>query len=76
MKFPIRIIFSAALFAVVLTCVVSATAGDRYDTRGNILIANQFNNWVLEIDPRTPRDQRVVRRRFLDRRPGFRSRSQ
>jgi hypothetical protein len=53
MKFPIKITSSAALVAVVLACAVSAAAGDHYNQRGNILIADQFNNRVLEVDPQT-----------------------
>jgi hypothetical protein len=46
MKLPIRIIFSAAVIAVVLACVVTAAAADHY------LIADQFNNRVIEVDHR------------------------
>ena len=53
MKLPIKIIFSAALVAVVLACTVTASAGDHYNKHGNILIADQFNNRVLEVDPKT-----------------------
>ena len=53
MKFPIKIAFSAALVAVVLACTVAAVAGDYYNKAGNILIADQFNNRVLEVDPVT-----------------------
>lgn len=53
MKFPIKIVFSAALVAVVLTCTVAAVAGDYYNKKGNILIADQFNNRVLEVNPQT-----------------------
>jgi len=53
MKLPIKIIFSAALVAVVLACTVTASAGDWYNKPGNILIADQFNNRVLEVNPQT-----------------------
>jgi hypothetical protein len=53
MKLPIKIILSAAVAAVVLACTVAATAGDYYNKRGNILIADQFNNRVLEVNPQT-----------------------
>lgn len=53
MKLPIKIVFSAALFAVVLTCTGTAAASDHYNKPGNILIADQFNNRVLEVDPAT-----------------------
>ena len=53
MKLPVKIIFSAALVAVVLGCTVTASAGDHYNKHGNILIADQFNNRVLEVDPKT-----------------------
>src|SRR5258708_13137606 len=46
MKLPIKIIFSAALVAVVLTCTFPAAAADHY------LIADQFNNRVIEVDHR------------------------
>jgi PQQ-like domain len=53
MKLPIKIMFFAALVAVVLACTVTASAGDYYNKRGNILIADQFNNRVLEVNPKT-----------------------
>jgi len=53
MQLPIKIIFSAALVAVVLACAVTASAGDWYNKPGNILIADQFNNRVLEVNPQT-----------------------
>src|SRR5713101_3286483 len=46
MQLPIKIIFSAALVAVVLACTVPAAAADHY------LIADQFNNRVIEVDHR------------------------
>jgi len=53
MKLPIQITFFAALVAVVLACSNAANAGDHYNKRGNILIADQFNNRVLEVNPKT-----------------------
>jgi outer membrane protein assembly factor BamB len=53
MKLPIKIIFFATLLAVVLACTVIASADDHYNKHGNILIADQFNNRVLEVDPET-----------------------
>jgi hypothetical protein len=53
MKLPIKITSFAALVAVVLACTVTASAGDHYNKHGNILIADQFNNRVLEVDPKT-----------------------
>lgn len=53
MKLPIKITFFAALVAVVLACSHAAIAGDYYNKRGNILIADQFNNRVLEVNPKT-----------------------
>jgi hypothetical protein len=53
MELPIKIVFSATLVAVALACTVAATAGDFYNKRGNILIADQFNNRVLEVNPKT-----------------------
>ena len=46
MKLLIQIIFSAALVAVVLASTVPAAAADHY------LIADQFNNRVIEVDHR------------------------
>src|SRR5260370_24335231 len=44
---PIKMVFSAALIAaVVLGCTVAAAAADHY------LIADQFNNRVIEVDHR------------------------
>jgi len=53
MKRPNKTIFAAALVALVLACAVAATAGEFYNKNGNILIADQFNNRVLEVDPQT-----------------------
>jgi len=53
MKHPIKITFSAALVAVVLACSVTAAASEHYNKAGNVLIADQFNNRVLEVDPQT-----------------------
>jgi outer membrane protein assembly factor BamB len=53
MKLPIKITFAGALLALVLACTISATAGDWYNKNGNILIADQFNNRVLEVNPQT-----------------------
>jgi outer membrane protein assembly factor BamB len=53
MKFPIKIMCFAALVAVVLACCNAAIASDYYNKRGNILIADQFNNRVLEVNPAT-----------------------
>lgn len=50
MKHPIKIIFCVAL---VLASTVFAVAGDYYNKKGNILIADQFNNRVLEVNPQT-----------------------
>jgi hypothetical protein len=53
MRISVKTIFSTALVALVLACAVTAAAADRYNKAGNILIADQFNNRVLEINPRT-----------------------
>jgi outer membrane protein assembly factor BamB len=53
MKHPIKIVFFAAVIAVVLACTMAAAAGDFYNKPGNILIADQFNNRVLEVNPAT-----------------------
>ncbi len=50
MKSPIKIVFSAALL---LVFAAFASAGDYYNKKGNILIADQFNNRVLEVNPQT-----------------------
>jgi hypothetical protein len=50
MKLPIKIIFSAALVAVVLACTATASAGDHYNKHGNTLISDQFNDQVIEVD--------------------------
>jgi hypothetical protein len=53
MKFPFKLMSFAALIAAVLSCCVAATAADYYNRKGNILIADQFNNRVLEVDAQT-----------------------
>src|ERR1035441_3154966 len=53
MKFPFKLMSFAALIAAVLSCCVAATAADYFNRKGNILIADQFNNRVLEVDPQT-----------------------
>src|ERR1700686_495336 len=53
MKLPVKIIYAALVAAAVLACAVAASAGDYYNKHGNILIADQFNNRVLEVDPKT-----------------------
>jgi len=51
MKLPAKI--SATLVAIMLASATLAAAADGYNRRGNILIADQFNNRVLEVDPAT-----------------------
>ena len=53
MKFRMKMISFAALVAVVVSCSLAASAGEYYNRKGNILIADQFNNRVLEVDPET-----------------------
>jgi hypothetical protein len=53
MKLPIKITLSLALVTVVLACTGAAMAGDYYNKKGNILIADQFNNRILEVNPQT-----------------------
>ena len=53
MKIPSKILLSAVLVGVVLALSNAALAGDWYGKKGNILIADQFNNRVLEVDPAT-----------------------
>ena len=53
MKLPVRIVFAAALVAVVLAYTVTAPAQEgRFNSRDNTLIADQFNNRVIEVDRR------------------------
>jgi hypothetical protein len=53
MKLPVRIVFAAALVAVVLAYTVAAPAQEgRFNSRDNTLIADQFNNRVIEVDRR------------------------
>src|ERR1700687_5826666 len=53
MKLPIKTLFCTALVAVVLACAVAATAQEgQFNSRDNILIADQFNNRVIEVDRR------------------------
>lgn len=53
MKIPARFLLWAALAAVLLAFSISATAqGDKFNTPGNFLIADQFNNRVIEVDPK------------------------
>jgi outer membrane protein assembly factor BamB len=42
----------ATVFAMV-ACVSAAAQGDSFNTRGNILIADQFNNRIIELNPAT-----------------------
>lgn len=53
MNISLRIAFLAALIASVLAGSRPAAAGDWYNKAGNILIADQFNNRVLEVNPAT-----------------------
>lgn len=53
MKISTKILSPAVLVALVLVLTSAALAADSYNTKGNILIADQFNNRVLEVDPQT-----------------------
>jgi hypothetical protein len=53
MKIPQKILCMAILVALMLGLTGAAVAGDWYNKKGNILIADQFNNRVLEVDPQT-----------------------
>ncbi len=53
MRLSIKIVFSATLAAVLLASTGTASAGEHYNKGGNILIADQFNNRILEVNPRT-----------------------
>jgi hypothetical protein len=44
---------AVAVVAAVMILAIAATAGDWYNKKGNILIADQFNNRVLEVNPAT-----------------------
>jgi len=50
MRRSIKIAFCALLL---VACAAGAFAGDWYNKPGNILIADQFNNRVLEVNPHT-----------------------
>jgi hypothetical protein len=53
MKLPIKTLLFAALVAVVLGCSVAAMAQEgQFNSRDNTLIADQFNNRVIEVDRR------------------------
>ena len=53
MKLTGRRAYSTAVVAIMLAWTLPAAAGDRYNKPGNILIADQFNNRVLEVNPST-----------------------
>jgi outer membrane protein assembly factor BamB len=53
MRVSTKILSAVALVALVLALSGAALAGDWYNKKGNILIADQFNNRVLEINPAT-----------------------
>jgi hypothetical protein len=46
---PIRLSISTLFF--LLACGTALAQGNQFNTRGNILIADQFNNRVIEINP-------------------------
>jgi hypothetical protein len=51
MKLSGNLLKSVCITSVLLLCCISATAeGKRFNTPGNILIADQFNNRVIEVD--------------------------
>jgi hypothetical protein len=52
MRIP-KIMLPLVLVAMVSGLSSTAPAADWYNKKGNILIADQFNNRVLEIDPAT-----------------------
>ncbi len=45
------LVFAAVLAAIVLNPVQAQTAQDKFNTPGNILISDQYNNRVIEIGP-------------------------
>ncbi|MGH9642955.1 MAG: hypothetical protein ACRD3Q_11050 [Terriglobales bacterium] len=51
MKILTRVFSSVVLVAAVLSMAGVALAKDHYNKNGNILIADQFNNRVLEVNP-------------------------
>jgi len=52
MKLPVKFFF-VAVAAIVVASTLAANAAEHYNKSGNILIADQFNNRVLEVDPQT-----------------------
>ena len=50
MKLPIRLALSIAASAMVIACGSSAFAQNIFNHKGNTLIADQFNNRVIEVD--------------------------
>jgi hypothetical protein len=53
MRHSSQVLKSVCVAALLLLCCLPAAAqGDRFNTRGNILIADQFNNRVIEVDRR------------------------
>ena len=50
MKLPFRLALSIAAGALLVVCASSAFAEDRFNHKGNTLIADQFNNRVIEVD--------------------------
>src|SRR5216683_5676676 len=51
MKLSGNLLKSVCITSILFLCCISATAeGNRFNTPGNILIADQFNNRVIEVD--------------------------
>jgi hypothetical protein len=53
MKSAARIRILSTVLFLVLACCFAAAQGDQFNTPGNILISDQFNNRVVEINPLT-----------------------
>jgi hypothetical protein len=53
MRIPVKMLSLLVVAVLVLSLTGVALAAEHYNKKGNILIADQFNNRVLEVDPAT-----------------------
>lgn len=54
MKLPVQLhLYSAIALLLVASSPLSLAQGNKFNTNGNILIADQFNNRVIEVNPLT-----------------------